>query len=174
LLIETIIEITNMNDIKIAVISYLLDSVRAAMGINKRAYKGMKEEAEEAEGAMQSRYSTFKEEAQYVQVAYAGRLNQLEPLKNSFERLLSDVPSMEAGGVGALMKLQEVDTENQASYFIVGTGGAGLTMTIPEYGEVTVVSYNAPLTQKLLSKKKGDKITLPTSQTIEWEVLNVQ
>ncbi len=111
----------------------------------KKAMDDAQEEANFHKGAMESRYDTFKEEAQYKAGAYAKKLVQLgEQLANinMFKIELHD--SIKVGSI--------VFTSDK-NYFLIGFF---TSEPIQLNGKsFNLISPNSPFGQKLLNRKKG-------------------
>lgn len=127
----------------------------------QKGFKSASREAAEAEGAMQSRYSTFKEEAQYLASGYARRMNEINAVIENIEAMLArPLQTCMRVCIGALVQIENLVTKERETYFLVKNGG-GLTLRDTESGnDIVVVSITAPIGQQLNRKKVGDTVEL--------------
>lgn len=106
-------------------------------------------------GRMESRYDTFKEEAQYLADNYT---HQIAVLKKGLAEIgkLSGVETPDSGEVqlGSLFTLRTADGEK--GYLLVPIGG-GINLS----GGYTALTPESDLGKTVLGKKKGDSFSLP-------------
>ena len=125
--------------------------------------------ANEEEGRMQSRYSTFKEEGQYL----AGGL---KGLSESYKAAVSLVRSMMNEDIkenSRVESLSIVDVEFEdvavAKFFIFPVLGG------EKIDDLTIINTNAPIAKALLRKEAGDEFILTIdNKTRRGEIINVQ
>lgn len=117
------------------------------------------QEANNHVGAMESRYDTFKEEAQYLVSAQNKRINELETslektvaLLNSFEFIQSDSEKVVLSSIISL-----ADENNNLRNYFLATGLGGEKIEI-DGTLVTVITPNSPIGQKLIGKYQYDEI----------------
>ena len=116
-------------------------------------------------------HGDLKENAEYHaarerQLFLDARINQLTQLVA--EARVIDPASLTHDKVsfGSTIKLEDLDSEEQFTYTIVGA-----TESNPEKG---LISYNSPLAKQLLGKFVGDEVSvvLPKGR-VEYEVLDI-
>jgi len=136
-----------------------------------RAYsKSAQERANEAEGAMKSRYDTFKEEGQYLA---SGLIAKHEDAKRSLSVIKSILDLSEFGEsiVVELCSIVTVELEDgdQKEFFLFPILGG------EKIGETTVISPSSPIGKALIGKIKGDGFSFIVGKKLtEGEVTNVR
>ena len=108
-------------------------------------------------------YSAAKEKQSFIE----GRIKELEA--NISRADIIDVRSLSNDTIkfGATIKLVDEDTEEEASYQIVGEYEADI--------KLRRISITAPLARALIGKKKGDSIEVKTpGGTKAYEVLEIK
>lgn len=123
------------------------------------ARKSSVDDAIEAEGAMQSRYSTFKEEAQYLAAGYSKRAVELHrDISVLREFLYRDHETAKYCVVGSLISVRSVDGLDSRHYLLLKAGGGRKIFYPPKNIEVAVVNVKSPIGRGLLKKEMGDAI----------------
>lgn len=116
----------------------------------KKAMDEAQEEANSHKGAMESRYDTFKEEAQYKAGAYAKKLIQLNQQLTQLNLMKLELHNE--------VKLGSIIITPEKKYFVIGYLSAE---PINIDGEsFNLISLSSPLGQKLFNKKAGDVVFL--------------
>lgn len=128
----------------------------------RQQVKGAKSESVEAEGAMQSRYSTFKEEAQYLHQGLAYRFNEANDMLSKAERM-SRNPDQ------ATLFILAAAEEDKETFLVVSPIG-GISVEC-EGHEVTFVTTNAPLAQRLVALEEGDTVEIADKEYFISEIL---
>lgn len=131
--------------------------------------------AQEAPGAMESRYDTTKGEKQALLHALS---QPLEDLERAVREIHSFVPSpCSEVELGALLEvvIQEKEGEKKGVYFVAPPGTGGKTVVLEDGTKVQTVTWQAPLTQKLKGKKAGDlvSVSLPSGD-IAYTIVSIQ
>ncbi|MCM8809981.1 MAG: hypothetical protein NC934_07465, partial [Candidatus Omnitrophica bacterium] len=116
----------------------------------KKAMDEAQEEANSHKGAMESRYDTFKEEAQYKAGAYAKKLVQLNQQLSQVQLIKPTI--LNSAQFGAL-----VESENK-TYFLIGYFGPE-PIRLDEK-EIFPISISSPIGKLFINKKPGDEIHL--------------
>jgi transcription elongation GreA/GreB family factor len=119
----------------------------------KKASKDAQERANEAEGAMQSRYDTFKEEGQNLAAGLKMRHEELKVSASIIEEILKD------GNLPTHTRIQhysyveiEFDDGNDGKFFITPLmGGEKLD------GDITIITPSSPIGDSLMNKEEGDE-----------------
>ena len=156
------------------ILRQILKTLQETLAIAKKGYEESTKDAQEAEGAMQSRYSTFKEESQYLLVGYAGKVNEITSIIEGVEKLLFDTICINNQvGVGSLVEVRNLNTSEEILYFIIRNGG-GILIDLPEYKkEVFVISVQTPVAKSLINKLVGDRFKLAHTKNDEWVINRV-
>lgn len=117
-----------------------------------RAAERTRQDTINAEGRMQTRYGSEKEETGYL----ADGLSQRNQEIQSGLKILSSLSlpqSPQCVERGCLVRIMDGRSEN-SDYFILPYGGGETLIT--ENGEVTILSPTAPLGRSLLNKTMGE------------------
>ena len=125
--------------------------------------KYSKEEAASHVGAMESRYDTFKEEAQYLAAGHLRRRVEIEQWLHELRRFKDDARCVSPTNkvrLGALVKIQDYATNECRIYFLVPAGGGNAFQVDDE--SVTTLNVASPLAQSMILKDAGDEATLHT------------
>lgn len=153
--------------------SQLLEKLIAQIEQNSemvaRSAERVRQDSINAEGRMQTRYGSEKEETGYL----ADGLNQRnQEIQNglSILRSLSLPQSPQRVERGCVVRLNDSQAEN-TDYFILPYGGGESLIT--EYGEVTILSPTAPLTRSMLNKTIGEQFSFG-GQKQSYTVLAIQ
>lgn len=145
---------------KLYILSLLIAKTKEEIQRAKKSQQISQEDAIEAEGAMKSRYDTFKEEAQYLADAQKIRVIKLESGLVDLERFyqsIENLPPMTQIDLGALSVI-EIDDENKIVFFAPFGGGNNFRINDKE---VTIITPDAPLARVLWQKTEGDEVTAP-------------
>ncbi len=115
--------------------------------------KEAQEESNRHIGRMESRYDTFKEEAQYLADSHAREVARLQTDLTILSRLGDqNQPASISIEPGAVFSLQ---SERKLRHFYLAPAGGGAAIQI-EGIEYTLVSTESDLAQVVLGKHKGD------------------
>lgn len=131
--------------------------------------KEAQERANEEEGAMQSRYSTFKEEGQYLAGGLKGLLENFKAATSIIRAIINENirENYRAESMSIVEIKFEDGTKNKLFIFPV-LGGEKID-------DLTIINSNAPLARALLLKEAGDNFVLKTGNTIKkGEIISVQ
>ena len=108
---------------------------------------------------MESRYDTFKEEAQYLMAAQDLRIKELSSTVSVLRALLlMPTTQKEKIGIYALVEIEDVDDGTLATYLILPEGG-GVTCSVGGRNIFTV-SVTSPLAQALLGLRNEGEVEL--------------
>ena len=142
----------------------------------ERARQDSQDEANRHVGRMQSRYDTFKEEAQQMAAAHELRKVELGRSLSIIRSFLTDLNTLQTGGaikVGSVVILESLDGQKQKRVALAPVGG-GIKISLGADDEITVITSSAPLGQKLLGKLGGEKIELILDgKTVTYAILEV-
>lgn len=119
----------------------------------KRASKEAQERANEAEGAMQSRYATFKEEGQNLAAGLKIRHEELKASVSIIEEILEDDKFPEHVKIQHYSYVEvEFDDGKEDKFLITPLmGGEKLDENI------TIVTPSSPIGNSLMGKEEGDE-----------------
>ena len=138
---------------KRVLIKQLLDLTKIKEAEIGKASKDAQERANEAEGAMQSRYDTFKEEGQYLAGGLKLRHEELKASVSILEEILN-TSNFEDHVKIQLYSYVEVEFEDgsESSFFITPImGGENLD------GDILIITPNSPIGTCLIGKEEGDE-----------------
>ena len=148
---------------KIAILEALANKYRDMMRNAEKERADAQSEANSHVGAMESRYDTFKEEAQYLAQAHTMRVYELESGVQKLESLLTVVRS---GGMQgdrrvklASVVLIEGDDGKETLLFVAPFGG-GEAMSIGGRS-CRVITPSSPLGQAIMNRLEEDEIETP-------------
>ncbi len=147
-----------MNSLKHQVITEVIKVAQSMLRTAEKSREDAIEESKHHKGAMESRYDTFKEEAQYLMVAQDVRIAELNSTISVLTSQLSrlDFVCVRAGAF-ALVGLEDEASE-QTSYLILPTGG-GVTCVINEI-KVTTINEASPLAQAIKGMAQDEEAEL--------------
>lgn len=158
---------------KLAILHALIISVEDTLARAKLARQSSQKDANEAPGAMISRYDSAKEESQYL--AGAQQLREkvighgLTSLK-LFKRELGKIQTANKAVIGALVHL---DFEGKQTWVFLAPYGGGTVLKVNEIN-VLVVTKESPLGRALWGLEEGDTACLKKGQQIqEFEIVNI-
>ena len=133
-----------MDGIKRQVIAEVINITRSMLATAEEGRRNAIEESKYHKGAMQSRYDTFKEEAQYLMQAQDVRIAEFNSTISTLSSLLTKLNGETYTKVG-LLTLVELKNESGklVSYLILPAGG-GITCTVNKK-KVTTINESSPL-----------------------------
>lgn len=110
-------------------------------------------------GAMESRYDTFKEEAQYLTEAQKLRLlhlkGQMQRCQQLQQRLQQEDVRFSRVQMGALVNL--LSPQAQSVWVFIAPAGLNLYRRDPQLGMVTCVTEDAPLVRHAVGLEVGEE-----------------
>ncbi len=122
------------------------------------AAKATHEAATGDQAKAEGKYDTRGLEASYLADAQAGQCQKLAHSVHVFESLQLD--DHHAGSAIADGALVETEREGQFHYYLLTPCAGGVSMDYEGY-ELTTLSPDAPLYQKLLGRHVGDRLEQP-------------
>lgn len=136
----------NINFIKQTLINFCKTELEKSMVITEKLMAEAQEEANKHKGAMESRYDTFKEEAQALKDGHARQLNEI-------------LSSLEILGKIELKKSNTINlgsliVTNEMNYFVAVNVSSKPTMVESE--KYIIISYNSPICEMLKKYEVGD------------------
>jgi len=118
-----------------------------------KSAKEAQERANEAEGAMQSRYDTFKEEGQYLAAGLKIRLEEIKSDINQIKNILRSNCFETKNKIGILSIVTVEFDDNSISTFFIFPVLSG-----EKIDEITVISPLSPIGSALMNKEIDDEI----------------
>lgn len=116
-------------------------------------------------GAMQSRYDTFKEEAQYLVAAQKLRLIDLEYNISQCNLLIEKILNTEFKEIESGAFFSVKSSTKRKYYFIIPIGGGKFEKI--NGVDALCVNVNAPIVKKYLGLKEGDELDDENEEFIE-------
>lgn len=152
----------NKNLLKEALLESIDNDIEAAI----EAARAAQESASHKDNQPENQYDTLSLEAAYLAHGQSERILQLQNERIRVAKWeLKPFGEADAIGVGALVKLLLLEDDSNSRWvWISGTGGRKLKQA---FGEVQVVSDQAPLALQLAGKEVGDEIILAGQH---WEI----
>jgi hypothetical protein len=131
------------------------------------------DESKAHKGAMQSRYDTFKEEAQYLAGAQNKQRLELTRTLVDLKALKNDPPKIVKCSSYALIEVESCHDNKKTKYFLLPAGGGN---TYEVGGEViTVLTLGSPIARALIGKVEGDIVEIRIQDAVkELLVLSVE
>jgi len=145
----------------------LIMQIISAKKITMQRQKESQTEANMHIGAMESRYDTFKEEAQYLAGAQAIRVNELNQelleLQQLYELVRQNAIPYNRICLGSLVVV-ETEFGEKKTYLVASAAGGQLIET--EEGKCQVITPASPVGRALVGKKVGDEIEFLLNGTV--------
>lgn len=135
-------------ELKRTLIAKCIEILESEIRETKKAMDDAQEEANSHKGAMESRYDTFKEEAQYKVGAYARKLVLLS-------KQLSQIQLIKIG-ITTQAQLGSIVESEEKKYFLVGYLGPEPIQVGEE--KYFPISISSPIGKMLLNKKAGETV----------------
>lgn len=147
-----------MYEFKKLIVAEVLRVIRSMLATAQEGRKNAIEESRYHKGAMESRYDTFKEEAQYLMSAQDLRIGEMNSTIAVLESLLTR-PNIQNNKIG-VFSLVELEDEAgiSASYLILPVGG-GVTCSISGR-KITTINEASPLARVLFGKSEEEEAEL--------------
>lgn len=123
----------------------------------EKAAKGAQERANEAEGAMQSRYDTFKEEGQYLAFGLTQRRWEFTEAMVLIKKVWNNGEATKASETVSLFSVVELnypEEDRQLKIFVFPHMGG------EKVGDITVVSPHTNLFHAIKDKEEGDRFAM--------------
>lgn len=112
-------------------------------------------ESRHHKGAMESRYDTFKEDAQYLMAAQEARMAELNSTIATLGALLAR-PNAASGKVTRFSLVELEDGLGIRSSYLILPAGGGVACTVNEI-IVTTINESSPLARALSGKSEGEE-----------------
>ncbi len=142
--------------LKKAIIDQFREILTGQMVEQEEAMAEAQKEANSHKGAMESRYDSFKEEAQDKKNAHAKHLYSLMQLQSQLNSIkLKICDEIEQGAI--------VETDVLNFFVIASISSDTIKYDNKEYRPISMLS---PIGAQLRGKKKGDKIRMPNGKLL--------
>ena len=112
-----------MANVKTIILDQTIENVNAEIRNMERGRQDAIEESKAHKGAMESRYDTFKEEAQYLAGGYNARLLELGKILSELKSLRDYPPAVTNGSVYAIVEVESLEDGSRVKYFLLPAGG---------------------------------------------------
>lgn len=152
-----------MGNIKIIALDYIIKEVEVQIKNAERGRLDALEESKAHKGAMESRYDTFKEEAQYLAGGFAARLVDLRKTLGALKSIRDFPPTVTKGSGYAIVEAENLDDGSRMKYFLLPAGG-GNTYEI-EGEKIIVLNIGAPLARAFIGKVAGNEVEIKIQGT---------
>jgi len=152
-----------MKNIKAIILDRLIEEVEAQIKNAERGRQDALEESKVHKGAMESRYDTFKEEAQYLADGFAARLVELGKTLGTLKSIKTYLPTIIKGSSYAIIEAENLDDGSRTKYFLLPASD-GNTYEI-EGEEITVLNIGAPLARAFIGTVVGDEVEVKIQET---------
>ena len=148
-----------MDNLKKAAVAEVIVVIESMVSVAKEERQKAIEESRHHKGAMESRYDTFKEEAQYLMTAQDLRIRELSNTVSVLRAVLSKpIVQKEVIGTYALVEIEDADDGALAIYLILPEGG-GVSCSIGDRNVLTI-SVTSPLAQALIGLSNRSEVEL--------------
>jgi len=152
-----------MENIKIVILDRVIKEVETQIKNAERGRLDAIEESKAHKGAMESRYDTFKEEAQYLAGGYSARLLELGKMLGTLKSIRDYPPTITKVYGYALVEVENREDSSRSKYFLLPTGG-GNTYEV-EGEKITVLNVGAPMARAFIGAVAGDEVEIKIQET---------
>jgi len=147
----------------------MMDSLREDIRLTEKMKGESQETANLHVGCMESRYDTFKEEAQYEVDRYQGQINNLSNDLNVLGGFInaynSRNPDNSVARLGNAIVLESPD-QKKHQYFLAPVCG-GMTIET-EQGDFLVVTHKSPIGMAVIGKMVNQKVTVKAQKSCDY------
>lgn len=105
---------------------------------------------------MDSRYDTFKQEAEFLTGAYDKRLVELQKMLQTLRMLKANPPKIVRCSMYSIIEIKDIDDDSVFKYFLLPVGGGGAYEIDGE--KIVILSVGTSLAQALIGSVSGDEI----------------
>ncbi len=152
-----------MTDTKSRLLDLVISDIEKQIETAEQGRKDAVEESKAHKGAMESRYDTFKEEAQYLAGGFAARIQELTPLLAALKSMRMQISANSMVSGGAIVEIEDIDAGVKTKYFILPAGG-GKTYEV-DGEQYSTLTLQAPLARALFGKTEGDEAEITIQGT---------
>lgn len=145
-----------MANAKNIIIENIITSVEKQIKTAEQGRKDAMEEFKFHKGVMDSRYDTFKQEAEFLTGAYDKRLVELQKMLQTLRTLKADPPNIVRCSMYSIIEIKDLDDDSVFKYFLLPVGGGGAYEINGE--KIVILSAGTSLAQALIGSIPGDEI----------------
>lgn len=149
-------------NIKTIIIDRILEEIQNQIRSATQGREDALEESRAHKGAMESRYDTFKEEAQYLANAHEAQLAELTGATNMLKSLRDNPPEITRGSLYAIIEAEDLDTGSSEKYFVLPAGGGNTYELAGD--KIITINVMAPLARAFIGALEGDNVEFKTPQ----------
>lgn len=131
--------------------------------------KGAHERFIEAEGAMKSRYDTFKEEGEYLAGAFKIRHEKLKTEILIINEVLNELDLGEHEAINLYSIVSIIFADGQEARYFMFPALAGEIID----ANITVITPSSPIGKALIDKEEGDEIVFTVNNQIKKGEINL-
>jgi transcription elongation GreA/GreB family factor len=137
----------------------VLEKLQETLNMQNSMYENAHQSSLEAEGRMQSRYDSTKEEMAYLANSYQNSMQRTMESIVFFEKykLIEDIPSQHIQ-LGSIVRVEE---DNDCETYFISEKSGGLKVDLEEE-VIFVITPSSPIGQILLGQKSGSDISIST------------
>ncbi len=150
------------------------ENLKEAIALAEKAKQESQDEANRHGGKMQSRYDTFKEEAQYMVTAQEKRIAEFSMSLKIIHDFIADPRVLQISDtirIGSIIILKSAGGEKKK--YLLAPAGGGMHITI-NTEKILVITPDSPLGHYVIGKKAGEEIELNKKEkTISYKILEV-
>ncbi len=152
-----------MKDIKVVVIGKVIEKIETQIENTESGRMFAIEESKAHKGAMESRYDTFKEEAQYLAGGFNAQRLELSKILSVLKSIRNCPPNITKGSGYAIVEVENLDDGSRTKYFLLPIGGGD---TYEVDGEkITILSLGAPMARAFIGAVAGDEVEVKIQET---------
>jgi transcription elongation GreA/GreB family factor len=152
-----------MKEIKAIVIGKVIEKIEAQIKNTECGQSFSIKESKEHKGAMESRYDTFKEEAQYLAGGFNVQLLEQSKVLKVLKSIVNFPPTITRGSSYAIVEVENLDDESRIKYFLLPAGGGD---TYEVDGEkITILGIGAPMARVFIGAVAGDEVEVKIQGT---------
>lgn len=159
------LSLIQVREIKREILIRVIEEVEAQMRNMERGRLDAVEESKAHKGAMESRFDTFKEEAQYLAGGFHARWLELARTMHVLCALKDDLPTMARCASCAMVEAQNLEDGTKKNYFFLPAGGGG---TYKVAGKtMTVLHVGSPIARAFIGAIVGEEIECYVQGTLK-------
>lgn len=164
-----------MHTIAKILIAKIIEGKKSEIIRTEQARQVSLKDAQEAEGAMISRYDTFLEEAQYLAGGQNKRLLEAKAVLSLLESFIQKDPDVsDQASIGSLVTIESISSPETKKFLLVFDGAGGAIFPSPEKEDerIAIISPSSPIGKALFQKTIGDDIECVNLDGT-WEIIDI-
>lgn len=147
-----------MKEVKRFILDCLINKIQEQIENAERGRLDALEESKVHKGAMESRYDTFKEEAQYLASGYTVRLVELSKMLWALKSIRNSPPTIVKGSSYAIVEVENFEDGSRLKYFLLPAGGGNIYEI--EGNRIIVINVGSPIGRALIGTVAGDEVEI--------------